>query len=73
VEDAGKGMAGVSGLPSLVRATTPIATAHGLGLARMRERLRRVAGKLEIESSPGKIIIKASIPVPVVEVQVNRC
>ena len=73
VEDAGKGMPGVSGLPALVRATKPIATVHGLGLARMRERLSRVEGKLEIESGVGKTIIKASIPVGVRQIHANPC
>jgi signal transduction histidine kinase len=72
VEDAGKGMPGVSGLPALVRATKPIAV-HGLGLARMRERLSRVEGKLEIESGVGKTIIKASIPIGVPQIHANPC
>jgi signal transduction histidine kinase len=63
VEDARKSMPRVSGLPALVRAIKPIATIDGLGLARMRERLHRVQGKLEIVSFIGKTTIRANIPV----------
>jgi signal transduction histidine kinase len=73
VEDAGKGMSGARGLRGLVRATKPNTALRGIGLARMRERISRLEGKLEIESSIGKTTIRASIPVADPKVPVSRC
>jgi signal transduction histidine kinase len=63
VEDDGKGMPGLSALPELIQENVPLVSARGLGLARMRERLRCIGGKLEIKSGLGGTVVRAVIPV----------
>lgn len=60
IEDAGKGISAIAGLPSLVRRKT--IAIGGVGLVSMRERLRQVGGQLDIDSTPGKTIVTAIVP-----------
>jgi signal transduction histidine kinase len=62
IEDAGKGI-------SRENHFSPFSTKHkidptfsGVGLAGMRERLRQVGGRLEIQSGSGRTLIKANVP-----------
>ncbi len=50
IEDYGRGMAGAS--------------AHGVGIVGMRERLQQLGGRFEIESDSGGTIIRAMLPLP---------
>jgi len=63
IEDAGRGMPGMGNAPARLKGILATVKGPGLGLARMRERLRRVGGKLEIQSAAGKTIVRAIIPV----------
>ena len=55
IEDAGKGMLRLGGPAAPIRGS-------GLGLARMRERLHSIGGRLEISSGQGGTIVRAFIP-----------
>ena len=61
---------GVSGVPSkgsfgaLIKRMTATTTGRGLGLARMRERVRRIGGSLEICSTSNRSTVRATFPVP---------
>jgi two-component system, NarL family, sensor kinase len=60
IEDFGKGIPSyvpVSNLSSITRNHVP----EGLGLASIRERLRQIGGFLEIDSVPGKTVIRATV------------
>jgi signal transduction histidine kinase len=63
VEDVAKGMFGVRRLHAIIRDVIPIASARGLALARMRERVLSVGGKLEIMPGVRKTTIEVKIPV----------
>jgi signal transduction histidine kinase len=62
IEDAGKG------IPSDIRRLTMSSsksaqhTPSGVGLVGMRERLHQIGGRLEIESTTGKTVIRAIVP-----------
>ncbi len=64
IEDNGKGMpqgirvATASGVNEGMRIPT------GLGLVGMRERLRQIGGRLEIDSIPGKTVVRAIVSLP---------
>ena len=60
IEDFGKGIPSnvpVSNLSGITRNHVP----EGLGLASIRERLRQIGGFLEIDSVPGKTVIRATV------------
>ena len=61
VEDAGRGMADINGMRRRLIATSR-ASAPGVGLASMRERLQQVGGALDIQSAVGRTVIKATVP-----------
>ena len=61
IEDAGKGMPGVSGVRQLMgRNNGPT---QGVGLTSMRERLHQIGGRLEIDSVVGRTTVKAVVPI----------
>ena len=57
IEDAGKGMPGVRGVRKLIDQKN--APTRGVGLASMRERLRQIGGRLEIDSVVGRTTVRA--------------
>jgi signal transduction histidine kinase len=73
VEDVDKGMSIVSRLRAIIRDVIPGASAHSLALARMRERVLRIGGRLEITSGVGKTIIEAKIPVRDLQGETGAC
>ena len=63
IEDGGGGMPIIAKVETLIQQATTTAAGGGLGLARMRERLRRIGGELEISSASNKTTVCAIIPV----------
>jgi signal transduction histidine kinase len=63
IKDAGGGMPVIARVETLIQQATATAGAGGLGLARMRERLRRIGGELEISSASDTTTVRATIPV----------
>ena len=61
IEDAGKGMPGVRGVRQLIDQKN--ALTRGVGLASMRERLRQIGGRLEIDSVVGRTTVRAVLPI----------
>jgi two-component system NarL family sensor kinase len=55
IEDAGTGMAGVNGAGEHN-------AGRGVGLSSMRERLRQIGGRLDIDTTIGRTVIKATVP-----------
>jgi signal transduction histidine kinase len=55
-------MSGLDGVPAMLQRQIPIVVSSGFGMARMRERLNRIGGKLDMTCSPGKTIVRAIIP-----------
>jgi signal transduction histidine kinase len=60
IEDEGRGIAGTTGLPGLVRQQTRFS--GGVGLVSMRERLHQVGGWLELDSRVGRTTVTAIVP-----------
>jgi two-component system, NarL family, sensor kinase len=73
VEDVDQGMPIVHRLRAIIRDVIPRASAHSLALARMRERVLHIGGKLEITSGVGKTIIEAKIPVRGLQGKTGAC
>jgi signal transduction histidine kinase len=61
VEDAGSGIPHLLGLRRLVEARRNVGA--GVGLDSMRERLQQVGGRLDIQSTVGRTVITATVPV----------
>lgn len=59
VRDYGKGMP-----PDLLNRLTTIGESTGIGLSAMRERIRQLDGRLDIQSDENGTSIRASIPLP---------
>jgi signal transduction histidine kinase len=68
IEDAGKGMPWMANMGALVQRLTTTTAGWGLGLARMRERVHRMGGTLEITSARSRTTVRAAIPVASKEV-----
>jgi integral membrane sensor domain MASE1 len=64
VETGGSGMPSMAGFGALIKRLTVTTTGWGLGLARMRERVQRIGGSLEVSSTNNKTIVRATFPVP---------
>jgi signal transduction histidine kinase len=62
VEDAGKGIAHLIGIPRR-RVGARGSADTGVGLASMRERLQQVGGRLDIQSAVGQTVVTATVPV----------
>lgn len=62
VEDAGKGIPHLVGIPRR-RVGTRGGADTGVGLASMRERLQQVGGRFDIQSTVGRTVVTASVPV----------
>ena len=63
IEDAGRGMPARASVCRLMQCVTATTAGRGLGLARMRERVCRIGGKLEICCANSKTTVRATIPV----------
>jgi PAS domain S-box-containing protein len=59
IEDRGRGMS-----PDFVARLVDGDSAFGIGVAGMRERLKRLGGSFDIESSPAGTTVRVSVPVP---------
>jgi signal transduction histidine kinase len=68
VEDQGKGMVDIGNGPAVLQDVLAV-NSTGLGLSRMRERLKSIGGKLTIQSTGGRTVVHASIPVPATVLQ----
>jgi signal transduction histidine kinase len=73
IEDAGRGIPGTGNGPARLQGLLAADNAPGLGLARMRERLGRVGGKLMIQSAAGKTILQAVIPLAERPIEGDYC
>ena len=63
IEDAGRGMPTISNIRVLIGRKFG-SRRMGVGLASMRERLRQIGGRLEIDSAVGRTVVTAIIPIP---------
>ena len=61
IEDAGKGIPSNVRLSTLSKINSKQQTPSGLGLIGMRERLHQIGGRLEIDSTAGKTVIRAIV------------
>jgi signal transduction histidine kinase len=61
IEDSGKGIPKNIRLSALARGNNRPQSSSGLGLFGMRERLHQIGGRLEIESTTGKTVIRAKV------------
>jgi signal transduction histidine kinase len=64
VEDHGKGIAGLSGVPTVINGASATRFAKGLGLRSLAERVSQVGGSVEISSRAGRTVLRASVPCP---------
>jgi signal transduction histidine kinase len=62
VEDDGRGMPWMARVGPAIQRVTATTTGWGLGLARMRERVHRLGGSLEISSANNRTTVRATIP-----------
>lgn len=67
VEDRGKGFQ-----PNGHRTSGSVVRRRGLGLESMRERIHQIGGRLSIESSPGKTVVTAVLPLAPATVRTER-
>ncbi len=63
IEDTGKGMSESADVRRVIGETASRGAVPGVGLASMRERLRRIGGRLDIESAVGRTTLRASVPI----------
>ena len=63
IEDTGRGMPWMVNMGALLQHLTTTTAGWGLGLARMRERVHRMGGTLEITSARSRTRVCASIPI----------
>jgi signal transduction histidine kinase len=61
VEDAGRGMPAINNVRALIGKLG--SRSAGVGLASMRERLHQIGGRLEIDSTVGRTVVRAFIPI----------
>jgi two-component system NarL family sensor kinase len=63
IEDDGRGMPWIARVSPAIQRLTATTTGWGLGLTRIRERVHRLGGSLEISSANNKTTLRATIPV----------
>jgi integral membrane sensor domain MASE1 len=63
VETGGRGTSWMASAGALIQRLTATTAGWGLGLARMRERVQRIGGSLEISSTSNKTTVRATFPV----------
>jgi M6 family metalloprotease-like protein len=63
VETGVRGMPSMASFGALIKRMTATTTGWGLGLARMRERVQRIGGSLEISSTSNRTTVRATFPV----------
>ena len=62
IEDKGKGMPAI-GPRRLIGFANKPGTSQGVGLASMRERVRQIGGRIEIDSTAGRTVVRALVPI----------
>ena len=64
VETGAREMPWMASVGALIQRLTATTSGWGLGLARMRERVQRIGGSLEISSTSDRTTVRARFPVP---------